>query len=74
MLVHQGRTEMAWRERAADGLDFAGQGGAVRRSHGGPSVGFEDRQEASRHCEERSDEAIQGDIERLLWIASLRSQ
>ncbi|WP_158516179.1 hypothetical protein [Bosea vaviloviae] len=27
-----------------------------------------------RHCEERSDEAIQGDIERAIWIASLRSQ
>lgn len=29
----------------------------------------------TRHCEERSDEAIQRDVERYrLWIASLRSQ
>jgi hypothetical protein len=31
--------------------------------------------EAPRHCEERSDEAIQEDMERWRsWIASLRSQ
>jgi len=25
-----------------------------------------------RHCEERSDEAIQGVVQRMVWIASLR--
>ena len=65
---HRGRRQLR------DGRDDAGDGGGDRAAGQGGAVQAGRAVASSRHCEERSDEAIQTASAEKFWIASLRSQ